>query len=191
MLTAYPNIKHAPSVIKHQKETWIKMNKQPLQLEEFTFYYKTKFGRDKAVKSFLGRFSSKYIFELKVGMYVDYRTDNMKKLPFIIVKVKVRNGIKFMGSFAEKNLVFALSDGPIVVKLNNKNNAKFKYLKCIKDIKKQLSKLTDSQISTLEKNFKLRDTLIKKVKKNTTYHLSLIDSMIIDNVMKIRGSVTI
>lgn len=177
----HKNIKSAPSVVKDQIKSWKKMNMEPLHPEKFIFYYKSESGRDRAMKEFLIKFPRKHILSIETGMIVDIDT-HKKKLPFVRVKVRVKNGIKLMQEFEGNGLQFG-SGEKVEKHKKDKTNYNLEHKTCMKHIKHQLSKLSDEQLEGFTKNMPLRDLLIKRVKRYTVYPISTIDNWFIDEVV--------
>lgn len=180
----YNDVKHAPCVIKNQKDSWKKMDAKPLHAHEFMFMYRSESGRNKSLKSFLKKFPKKYIKKLEKGTFISLRKKEGEDIPFIKVECMVKNSIRLMRLFENNNLTGG-TGSPVEKPVNkDKTNYKLEYKKCHNEIVKQISKLSDKELKTFAKNMVLRDKLIKRVHKKTDYPLSTIDDWFINEVLK-------
>lgn len=178
-------VKRAPCVVKDQKIQMKKDDAKPLHLERFIFYYKTQYGRDKSAKKYIKSLvNSKSDTEIEVGTkYNRYSESEKDGIVFLRITANVKNSIRLMQKF-EGNGMFMGSGELIPPKPKDKTNYYTQHKKLIKNIHKEISKLTIPEIEKFEKNYKLRDKLIKRLKRKTIYPLSTIDSWLVDEVYR-------
>lgn len=187
-MTVFDKYGYAPCVKKIWKEEEKKRDKSPRHKEFMVWEFEAKRSMDRCVKSIIKIFPQKDISSLEKGKKSSFIDDKfLGSYYFIRLEFYTRNPYRLLQKIELKGMYMGYGMSKMYEPPKDKKNYVILSKKTQKEIEKQITQLSDKEIKGLGKNMKLRDILIKRVKRKSTYHISTIDTWIMDEVEKILG----
>jgi len=180
---------YAPCVKKVWREEEKKRNATPRHKEFMVWEFKTKKSMEGCAKSIVKVFPKKDISHLEKGeksSFIDSKFVESKY--FVRLEFYTRNPYPLLFKIELKGMYLGYGMSKMYESPKDKTNYILLHEKTQKEIKRQIVQLSDKEKRGLGKNLKLRDILIKRVKRKSSYHVSTIDSWIIDEVGKVLKS---
>ena len=176
---------YAPCVKKVWREEEKKRNATPRHKEFMVWEFKAKKSMERCAKSIVKVFPKKDISHLEKGEKSSFIENKFfESKYFVRLEFYTQNPYPLLFKIELKGMYLGYGMSNMYEPPKDKTNYMVLYKKTTKEIKLQLSKLNDKELKNFGKNLKLRDILIKRVKRKSTYHVSTIDSWIMDEVEK-------
>lgn len=178
---------YAPCVKKVWAEEAKKRDASPRHKEFMVWVFKNKKSMDKSAKSIVKIFSQKDISHLEKGKSSQFiGSEFSTEHYFIRLEFYTRNPFPLLDKLKMDSMVGGYGMSKMYEAPKDKTNYITLYKKTLSEIRKEIEKLKKHEIKNFGKNMKLRDALIKRIKIKSTYHVSTIDSWIIDEVEKFK-----
>jgi len=177
---------YAPCVKKVWKEEEKKRNASPRHMELMVWEFETKRAMERCAKSIVKVFPQKDISRLEKGEKSSFIDDKFHGSHYFVrLEFYTRNPYPLLHKIEMKGLYMGYGSSKMYEPPEDKTNYIKLYKKTLTEIRKEIKKLKEHEIKNFGKNLKLRDALIKRLKRKSTYHVSTIDKWIIDEVEKI------
>ncbi len=173
--------KYAPSVEKYWKVEEKKRDNSPRHKEFMVWWFRTRKDMDATAESIIKIMPKEDMDHLEKGRESTYISGKFAgPMWYIRLEFFTRNPHRLYSNIKFKGMRGGYGAAKMYEPPKDTTNYMGSYKSTLIEINKQLDKLSEKELKNLGNNMKLRDLLIKRVKRKSTYVISTLDSWIID-----------